>query len=142
MEEASFTLTQFCKDHMYEKKILDLLRINDYVQLRFIGHDPIGVQHSERMWVKINEINDETFIGELENDPAFIANLPCGQILTFRKENIIATPIESEARTFLIDRFGDPQNIPADYYRIAIRDHRIEFLEKRGPITPKNEELH
>lgn len=69
------------------KDDLAKLEIDKYVKLIFIQDD---TGHTERMWVCIKEINLETdsYIGQLDNDPFNLPSVKCGDIINFESKHI------------------------------------------------------
>lgn len=46
-------------------------------------------EHGERMWVKITDINGDSFVGELNNDPSILATIEHGDKVEFNSKHII-----------------------------------------------------
>lgn len=66
------------------------LKVGDIVKLIFsFESDEPSVPGAERMQVIIQSINDEYYIGTLDNDPYHIKDIQAGDQVEFKKENII-----------------------------------------------------
>lgn len=76
-----------------EDEILDI-RIGYYVKLIFIPLS--GITNSEKMWVKVDKINEGHFKGTLSNTPFSIASLNFGDVIEFNSSNIISIIIPTE----------------------------------------------
>ncbi len=74
------------------------LKIGTLVKLIFIMKKPLknGCQ-AERIWVKITNIESESFTGILDNDPYYLKSIGSGDTITFKAENIAAIYVESPA---------------------------------------------
>jgi hypothetical protein len=83
-----------------------LLQPGNLVKLifSFDSNDP-QVPRAERMWVRIDRIEDDRFFGELDNDPYHIKALKHGDPVEFDARHIIQTDIE------------DPLSDPTAAYR-------------------------
>lgn len=74
---------------------IDSLQPGDEVKLIFLFPRPLENGCSgERMWVVIDSINGDNFVGILENDPCFLATIKAGDKIEFQKKNIasVITP--------------------------------------------------
>ena len=59
----------------------------------FTSSDP-KAPFSERMWVRIDRIEEDRFWGALDNDPAYITDLKAGDAVEFEVRHVIQTDIE------------------------------------------------
>lgn len=46
--------------------------------------------HGERMWVRVTEVTASGYIGELDNDPALVSSVRCGEPVVFGAEHVIS----------------------------------------------------
>ena len=70
---------------------------------RFQSEDP-EVPRAERMWVIVREIGPgDRFAGSLDNDPAYISDLKCGDPIEFRACHIINT--EHDEHDNMVERY-------------------------------------
>lgn len=66
------------------KPLKKLLRPGDFAKLRFIQG-----KHGERMWLLVlKRYPDGRYLGQLDNDPVLIKNLPRGRQIVFHQEHI------------------------------------------------------
>jgi hypothetical protein len=92
--------------HKPSSEAVRLLKPEDEVKLifRFDSDDP-EAPNAERMWVEITEISGQRFEGVLDNDPAYIKDLKCGDPVSFKEEHIIQVsiddPVPSETDKYL-----------------------------------------
>lgn len=61
------------------------LVVGDFVKLIFIPPTMVG---GERMWVKVTQINEDSYQGTLANDPALITSLKYEDIVHFEAQHI------------------------------------------------------
>ena len=72
------------------EEIISKLKVGDIVKLIFsFESDEPNVPRAERMWVIIQSINSESYVGTLDNDPYHIKDIKAGDRVDFRKEHII-----------------------------------------------------
>lgn len=81
--------------HKPSAEAVALLKPGDEVKLifEFKSDDP-DAPGAERMWVEIKEISGKKFQGVLDNDPAYIADLKCGDPVTFAEKHVIQLSID------------------------------------------------
>ena len=81
--------------HKPSSQAVALLKPGDEVKLifDFESNDP-DAPNAERMWVEIKGIRRKKFDGILDNDPAYIADLKCGDPVTFAEKHIIQLSID------------------------------------------------
>lgn len=65
------------------------LKINDYVKVGFIHSKKNEDEFSERMWIKIDKINNDDFEGLLYNDPVICKDLEFEDRICFETKNIL-----------------------------------------------------
>lgn len=71
---------------------INSLAVGDHVKLLFVPNEGIKEKFGERMWVKINDIwEDNTFVGNLDNEPITISDLKHGDIIMFKSEHVAGT---------------------------------------------------
>lgn len=82
-----------CSKNMYPNKGKLDAKVEDYVKLKFRGK-----KGNEYMWVKVTNIDKPNdgitddvynFEGVLDNDPVLVDDMKCGDIVRFRKEDIL-----------------------------------------------------
>ena len=59
------------------------IELGDYAKIRF-GRDSPG----EYMWVIVTSVNGDKLEGTLDNDPAIMENLKCGDVIMFDKGDV------------------------------------------------------
>lgn len=75
------------------KEVLEPLEKGHKAKLSFIfkSDDP-EVPNAEQLWVEILLVqNNNTLLGQLEDDPKYIQDLKCGDIIEFEERHIIET---------------------------------------------------
>ena len=132
-----------------------LLRPGNIVKLIFaLAANDAQTPTAERMWVRIDRIEGECFVGSLDNDPDYIADLKHGDVIQFDSRHIIQTNIDDPvpdptapywARCFVSNRvFKDGMRVGYLYrnrpdheedsgWRIAAGDESEEYMD-----DPKN----
>jgi len=77
------------------KEVVSLLKKGNEVKLifEFESNDP-EAPGAERMWVEIREIKERKYIGVLDNEPAYIKDLKCGDIVEFEECHIVDTDLD------------------------------------------------
>jgi len=92
-----------------------LLRVGKLVKLIFAfeSNDP-QAPRAERMWVRIERIEADRYVGTLDNDPRYIEDLKCGDEVEFEVRHIIQTDID--------DPLPDPTE---PYRRRCFVSHRV-----------------
>lgn len=121
--------------------LIDALAVGDHVKLGF-EYDPPGEEYGgERMWVLIDDIDDDRFRGSIDNDP-FEKILSCGDKVEFQRKNILdillaegnAEPPVPAARTYwercLVDECILYEDVPVEYI------YREEPEEQQGHEYP------
>ena len=79
------------------QELINQLRIGNYVKLIFrLESDNDDAPNAERMWVEITKIQNKLFERRLDNDPVFIEDLKCGDLVKFESRHIINTNLEIE----------------------------------------------
>ena len=53
--------------------------------------DDSEIQRTEQLWVEILLVQNNKFLGQLEDDPKYIKDLKCGEIIEFEECHIIDT---------------------------------------------------
>ena len=61
------------------------LKVGDHVKLGFED-----VEGTERMWVKINHISGDHFVGFLDNDPSFLKSIRHKDLVEFNSKHILS----------------------------------------------------
>jgi|GEM_PF-980014 len=81
--------------HKPSSQGVEQLRPGDRIKLIFnFKTDDSEAPGAERMWVEIREISNEKFEGVLDNDPAYITDLKCGDPVTFAEKHVIQLTID------------------------------------------------
>ena len=52
--------------------------------------------NTEQLWVEILLVQNDKFLGQLDDEPKFIQDLKCGEPIEFEECHIIATDLEDE----------------------------------------------
>ena len=81
--------------HKPSTQAVALLSPGDEVKLIFdFESDDPDAPGAERMWVEIKEIKGKKFKGVLDNEPAHIEDLKCGDPIDFEEKHIIQLSID------------------------------------------------
>lgn len=64
------------------------LRVGDSVRMTFLPKDDTFGLPADKMWVKITEIDEDYYLGELQNQPQYLRRTDYGETVKFKKENI------------------------------------------------------
>lgn len=112
------------------QQAIALLRPGNLVKLifPFVSHDP-KAPLAERMWVRIERVEQDCFLGVLDNDPRHITDLKAGDAIEFEGRHIVETDID------------DPEPDPTASYRLkclvtrrVLEDgHRVGYLYRQQP---------
>lgn len=78
-----------CAEKQFQKSNPGLvLKPGDYVKIGFNDHID-GEVITEHMWIKVTEImNNNTYLGELDNDPVYLTNVHCGLPTVFNVKEV------------------------------------------------------
>lgn len=77
------------------------LAVGDIVKLNFlISKELENGCRAERMWVEIQEIDNDSFVGVLTNQPAFINTINAGDTINFSKDNIATVIVKNNPFDF------------------------------------------
>lgn len=77
------------------------LAVGDIVKLNFlISKELENGCRAERMWVEIQEIDKDSFVGVLTNQPAFINTINAGDTINFSKDNIATVIVKNNPFDF------------------------------------------
>ena len=74
--------------HLPPQSERESLRLGDLVKLVFRIQDG-ECMHVERMWVIVEEVRPEFYIGVLDNDPYCTADIHSGQKVQFHSDHVI-----------------------------------------------------
>lgn len=83
------------------KEEIQSLRIGDSVRMTFIPKDDTFGCPADKMWVKITEIADDHYLGELQNQPQYLRRTDFGETVEFKKENISEVFFKGEVKVDL-----------------------------------------
>jgi len=138
-KEAPYTF------YLPEPAEINILRPNDLVKLQFVGTTFGFYNGIERMWVIINEINNDSFVGLLDNDPIWLDQLKAGDKIKFAKHHIVDWDLadNSDDRLKGIHIEGNYQ-----YLNRCLVDNRIldgsrkpTHIQRDAPNVPTKEEI-
>jgi hypothetical protein len=122
------------------KEITQNLEVGNIVKLTF-EFDSKNEEHpgAERMWVEITEINDDQFVGKLDNHPFYLHELYAGDEIKFEHKHIIDHDLELSEPN-LVDKYYDRcfatnkvlyENAPINY---IYREEPMKIDEERDYI--------
>ncbi len=81
--------------HKFSKPSTDViepLEKGHKVKLIFnIKNDNPEILSTEQLWVEILLVQENKFLGQLEDDPKYIQDLKCGEIIEFEERHILET---------------------------------------------------
>ena len=81
--------------HKFSKpsiEVIEPLKKGHKVKLIFnIKGDNPEIPSTEQLWVEILLVQDNKFLGQLEDNPIHIQDLKCGEIIEFEERHIIDT---------------------------------------------------
>lgn len=115
------------------KEEIDNLEVENLVKLIFVMKRPqTNGCRAERMWVKIKFIDNDKFIGVLDNDPYYLKTIKSGDEITFQSNNIAS--IYSSESTLNEKMFAIITNKALEYRQInwAIRTDEKDSEEDSG----------
>jgi len=121
--------------HKPSSQAVGLLKPGDEVKLifEFRSDDP-DAPGAERMWVEIKEISGKTFEGVLDNDPAYIIDLKCGDPVTFAEKHVIQLsiddPVPSKTDKYLPRCFVT--------HRVLYEEVRVGYLYREEPESDED----
>ena len=143
--------------HKPSRQAVALLRPADEVKLIFqFEGNASDAPSAERMWVDITKIAGCRFEGVLDNDPAYIEDLQCGDPVKFEEKHIIQVSIDDPVPS-KTDRYlprclvthrvlyegaqvaylyrEDPDNDEDSGWRFMCGDESQEYLDDPGNIS-------
>ncbi len=131
---------QIAREHPYtfykpSRHITGQLKEGDIAKVIF-QFESVNPDHpsAERMWVRINKIEKENFIGALDNHPYYIHELFAGDTITFQHKHIIAHSLNITEPN-LVDKYIDRCFVS---HRVLYEDIPIGFLYKEEPENSKD----
>lgn len=76
-----------CSEKMYPKKGTFEIDVGNWVKLKFTD----DMDRNEYMWVMVTKADKEnnTYEGELDNDPVLVDCIECGDEVEFQKEEVL-----------------------------------------------------
>ncbi|MBI1424808.1 MAG: DUF2185 domain-containing protein [Gammaproteobacteria bacterium] len=108
-------------------EVVAMLKPGDAVMLMFRSDEEAAdEEQAERLWVRITVVDDVDFRGELEDEPALIADLTVGDEIDFAVEHIIDTQLDDPvpniveqytANCFVTKRVFDDEHPVGALYR-------------------------
>ncbi|MED0666499.1 DUF2185 domain-containing protein [Bacillus badius] len=125
--------------------VLEKLKAGDLVKLIFAAEEVAEDGfHAERMWVEIIQMNGETFIGKLENQPCRLP-LEAGTEISFGVENICDTEYEDPAASDWDIYFDTKVIVSRDVlekgeFNFMLRDDPAEEMDSGWSILSGYEE--
>ena len=80
------------KERKLSKEVIEPLEKGNKAKLifKFKSDDP-EFQNTEQLWVEILLVQNNKLLGQLEDDPKYIKDLKCGEIIEFEERHIIDT---------------------------------------------------
>ena len=134
-----------------------LLQPGDGAKLifRFDSDDP-EAPSAERMWVEIDDVSHGQFRGRLDNEPAYIKGLECGESVSFEPKHIIQISIDDPvpdptakyaSRCFVTRKVlyegaavgylyrEEPDNDEDSGWRIMAGDESQEYMDETDNIS-------
>lgn len=73
------------------------LQVGDIVKLVFVLDAPEeGDPGAERMWVRVTDVQGQSYVGELDNIPGFLEGAEAGNFIEFGPEHVIDVYDEGE----------------------------------------------
>ncbi|GIV97238.1 MAG: hypothetical protein KatS3mg057_1895 [Herpetosiphonaceae bacterium] len=112
------------------KKVLDKLAVGDFAKLIFaFESDDPRAPSAERMWVQIERVDGNEFIGRLDNKPLYLKSIAYGEKVRFNHSHIIDTNLY------------DPESQDFDTYilrclvtnRVLYDGERVGYLYREEP---------
>jgi len=80
------------QEHELSDDILEKLEKGSKILLGFHANQPADVnKHLEYLWVEILLVQDEKYLGQLEENSTIISDLKKGQLIEFETEHIFDT---------------------------------------------------
>lgn len=74
------------------KKSIESLEKGNKAKLIFkFKRDDSEIPSTEKLWVEILLVENNKFLGQLEEDPKYFQDLKCGEIVEFEERHIIDT---------------------------------------------------
>lgn len=120
------------------------LQPGDLVKLVFRSHPPGLEWDAERMWVKLSAVNRGQLLGTLDNEPSDMPQLKAGDIVSFRRADIIAI-LWDEARTIS----PPPPSARRDYWHRCMVDScvlagrsLVDYLYREEPDMAQPEDKY
>lgn len=108
---------------------------DDHVKLIFaFDCDDPKAPAAERMWVKITSISRQKFEGLLDNDPAYIQDIKCGDPISFQARHIIQVSIDDPTPS-IVDRYIARCFVS---HRILKDRQRVGYLYREDPDTEED----
>jgi hypothetical protein len=103
------------------------LQVGDLVKLIFTADPPSSAGlTAERMWVEVREVCEGRFVGALDNQPSFIADLEPGDAVHFGPEHVAALYASPSGLTVPYQLFAmvtrdvlDDGEFPVEAYRTS-----------------------
>lgn len=81
--------------HKFSKpsiEVIEPLEKGHKVKLTFnFKSDKPKALNTEQLWVEILLVQDNKFLGQLEDNPKYVQDLKCGEIIEFEERHIIDT---------------------------------------------------
>ena len=133
---------QIAKNNPYtfykpSKEITRQLKVGDTAKMTF-EFDSTDNEHSsaERMWVLINEIKGDQFIGQLDNHPYYIHDLFVGDTVKFEHKHIIDHNLDLTEPN-LVDKYIDRCFVS---HRVLYDNVPVGYLYREEPESSEEKE--
>lgn len=93
LEDAQKLAEEFPKTFSKpSKEVIAPLEKGNKVKLAFkFKNDDPEIPGTEQLWVEILLVQNNKLLGQLEDDPKYIKDLKCGEIIEFEERHIINT---------------------------------------------------
>lgn len=99
----------------------------------FQSDDP-NAPRAERMWVTIDSISGSTFVGTLDNEPRYIADLKMGDRIEFDERHIIDTDLKDPVPS-IVDKYAARCFVTR---HVLEEGHRVGYLYREQPDNEKD----
>lgn len=117
------------------KSVVAMLAQGNQVKLIFaFQSDDPNAPRAERMWVTIDSISGSTFVGTLDNEPRYIADLKMGDRIEFDERHIIDTDLKDPVPS-IVDKYAARCFVTR---HVLEEGHRVGYLYREQPDNEKD----
>ena len=92
-----------------------------------IETEPGFETNGERMWVRVKEVGDGSYLGELLNDPQHIRDLPRGSLVAFKPQHVAAFAYPPDELEY------NPESVAVVSRRIRENHEKPAFVYRNPP---------